>query len=128
MMYEGVSDIHNDPLLFRSCAVDLSRYCKDIPYGSGRKISCLLEVYATNKPHRLSKECSSQVSLRVDMWDSAVKVAPPDTFPELVSLVMESESRGTFITTGALVIILLVVLGCFFGRKCRRRRKRGKTL
>ena len=53
---------------------------------------------------------------------------PPDSFPELVSLVMESESRGTFLTTGTLLIIALVVLGCFFGRKCRRRRRRGKTL
>lgn len=93
MMHEGVADVHNDPLLFTHCMLDLQHFCNDIPFGSGKskrqcdllssylhrvlcsEIVCLLEVYTTNKPRKLSDECSHQVSLRVDMWDSAVKVS-----------------------------------------------------
>ncbi|XP_062501855.1 Golgi apparatus protein 1-like [Corticium candelabrum] len=128
LMNEGVADVHNDPLLFTSCALDLQQYCNDIPFGTGKKIICLLEVYTTNKPHKLSVECSQQVSLRVEMWDTAVKVAPPNSFPELASLILSSQARGAFLSTGTLVIVILLILGCYVGRKCRRRRKRGKKL
>ena len=36
MMYEGVADVHNDPLLFTNCALDLQRYCGDVPFGAGK--------------------------------------------------------------------------------------------
>lgn len=42
-MNEGVADVHNDPLLFTSCALDLQQYCNDIPFGTGK--SRQLTVY-----------------------------------------------------------------------------------
>ena len=36
IMNEGVVDVHNDPLLFQQCAMDLHKFCRDLPFGSGK--------------------------------------------------------------------------------------------
>ena len=42
---EDKADIHLDPVLYRTCAVDLKGACRDVPRGSGRRESlCLFSV------------------------------------------------------------------------------------
>lgn len=35
-------DIHVDPLLQKACAVDVSKYCSDVPQGDGRRRNNLI--------------------------------------------------------------------------------------
>lgn len=37
LIEEAKADIHVDPLLQRACAVDITKYCNDIPQGAGRR-------------------------------------------------------------------------------------------
>lgn len=34
---ESKVDIHTDPLLYRACAVDVKKFCSEIPQGDGRR-------------------------------------------------------------------------------------------
>jgi Golgi apparatus protein 1 len=37
MIEEAKADIHVDPLLHQACGVDVSKFCRDIPQGAGRR-------------------------------------------------------------------------------------------
>eukprot|EP00118_Oscarella_pearsei_P008065 m.40678 g.40678 ORF g.40678 m.40678 type:complete len:1150 (+) comp33000_c0_seq2:222-3671(+) len=128
IMKEGVADVHNDPLLFKQCAFDLHKFCRDIPFGSGQKIVCLLGVYSSaDQKRKLSRECAVEVKGRVEMWDNAVEIGAPESIKELIDLVARSQSRFSVLGMFTIFVTAFVFLGCFFGRKCRRRRKqRGK--
>ena len=37
LIEEARADIHVDPLLQTACALDVNKYCSDIPQGAGRR-------------------------------------------------------------------------------------------
>jgi len=37
LIEEAKADIHVDPLLHQACGIDVTKYCRDIPQGAGRR-------------------------------------------------------------------------------------------
>ena len=44
MIEEASVDIQVDPVLHKACAIDLVKFCRDIPRGEGRLFGCLVAV------------------------------------------------------------------------------------
>ncbi|XP_006824291.1 Golgi apparatus protein 1-like [Saccoglossus kowalevskii] len=122
LLQEGKADIHVDPVLYKSCALDIKHFCAGIPPGEGRQMSCLLEALE-DKSVRLNEECRHMLTQRVEMWEYAAKVAPPETVADLMQQIQMSPSRNYYI------IILLCVVGSLFigGLFCGRATKRIKA-
>ena len=97
LIEEAKADINADPVLQKACAVDISKYCSDVPQGAGRRknfhiihviyfcklknknlfsyldIMCLQNVlYDDNKP--LQVDCFHKLSQRIEMFKNAAKV------------------------------------------------------
>lgn len=43
LIQQTKADIHVDPLLQKACAVDVSKYCSDVPQGGGRRKNYILQ-------------------------------------------------------------------------------------
>lgn len=68
--------IQNDLLtFFRACALDLSKFCRDVPHGGGQQLKCLSNVIRDNKLG-LEPKCDSLLRTRLEMFDLALKVVP----------------------------------------------------
>ena len=37
LIEEAKADIHVDPLLHQACGIDVSKFCRDVPQGAGRR-------------------------------------------------------------------------------------------
>lgn len=94
------ADINVDPLLQKACAVDVSKYCSDIPQGAGRrewdktirgKLEELLQRYSLietvnfsdimclqnvlqDKNKSLEPDCYKMLTTRMEMFRNAAKV------------------------------------------------------
>ena len=67
---EELSDIELDPELHHACAIDAQQYCRDVPSGRGRIITCLL--MALNNPKaRVADECRAKLMNRQRLWEVA---------------------------------------------------------
>lgn len=112
LLAEGKADVHVDPLLFSACSLDLKHYCDEVEPGEGRQMSCLITALQ-DRTIRLTTRCKKLLQDRVDMWEYAVKVAPPDTFADLYDSLIGSPARNYF-----LGIILAVIMCIFIGGLC----------
>ena len=70
---ETGADIHTDPVLNNACAVDLTKFCRDIAPGEGRMFACLVAV-SKQKSFTLEPECRTVLSKRIEMFGLAVQV------------------------------------------------------
>ena len=70
------------PLFFRACAVDISKFCRDIPHGSGQQLKCLSNVIRDAKL-RLETKCDAMLRTRLEMFDMALKVVPINGIQDL---------------------------------------------
>lgn len=112
LIEESRADINVDPLLTEACAVDLKKYCSDVPQGAGRRelklksnclynhthadeksliffssdIMCLQNVVDSKKP--LQPDCYKMFTTRVEMFRNAAKVSP-STEPAFVTFVFQ---------------------------------------
>ncbi|XP_076655241.1 Golgi apparatus protein 1 [Halictus rubicundus] len=113
------ADINADPLLQRACAIDVSKYCSDIPQGGGKHIMCLQNVMEdTNKS--LQPDCYKMLTTRIEMFRNAVKLIGPNSIQELYSTVNRSPARRYFMIVALTMIGLIFITGLFCGRVTRR--------
>ncbi|XP_067007577.1 Golgi apparatus protein 1 [Anabrus simplex] len=116
---EAKADIHVDPLLHEACSIDLSKYCSDIPQGSGRHIQCL-QAKLTDAKQPLQPDCHAMLSKRFEMFRYAAEVVAPETFEELYSTVSRSPSRKYFLILAFSMVGIIFIMGLFCGRVTRR--------
>ncbi|XP_078689897.1 Golgi apparatus protein 1-like isoform X16 [Branchiostoma floridae x Branchiostoma belcheri] len=119
LLQEGKADIHVDPLLHQSCALDIKHYCAGIPAGEGRQMSCLLEALEDRTVH-LQRDCEEKLKSRVEMWEYAAKVAPPETFNELMVQMSASPARNYFVGVICGAVLIILCLGVLTGRMTKR--------
>ena len=55
--------------------MDLSKFCRDVPHGSGQQLKCLANVIRDTKL-RLEPKCDNMLRTRLEMFDMALKVVP----------------------------------------------------
>ena len=72
----------NTIFIFRACAVDISKFCRDIPHGSGQQLKCLSNVIRDAKL-RLEPKCDAMLRTRLEMFDMALKVVPINGIQDL---------------------------------------------
>jgi len=113
------ADIHADPVLHAACAVDLRKFCRDIPGGEGRMFACLVSASRVEN-YSLEPECRTVLSKRMEMYDMAVKVAPLESVQELYQNVMKSPHRNYMLSTGMMFLGAIFVFGLCFGRVTKR--------
>ncbi len=75
-------DIKADPLLHKACAVDISKFCRDVPHGSGQQLKCLSNVIRDAKLG-LEPKCDAMLRARLEMFDRALKVVPINGIQDL---------------------------------------------
>lgn len=73
LIEETRADIHVDPLLQKACAIDVAKYCSDVPQGSGRHIKCLQNAINDSKKV-LQPDCYRMLSMRIEMFKNVAKV------------------------------------------------------
>jgi len=115
------ADIHADPVLHSACAVDLRKFCRDVPPGEGRIFSCL--VAASKEANlALEPECHSVLSNRMEMFGKAVKVAPIDSAQALYDSVLKSPHKNFLLSFVSFFIGVIFMFGICFGRVTKRLR------
>ena len=62
-------------IFYRACALDLSKFCRDVPHGGGQQLKCLSNVIRDSKLG-LEPKCDSLLRTRLEMFDYALKVVP----------------------------------------------------
>ncbi|XP_070575745.1 Golgi apparatus protein 1-like isoform X2 [Ptychodera flava] len=119
LLQEGKADIHVDPLLYKTCALDIKHFCVRIPPGEGRQMSCLLEALE-DKSIRLNEDCRKMLTERVEMWEYAAKVAPIETLNDLAEQIQNSPSRNYYLLVLLCAVGILFMSGLFCGRATKR--------
>jgi len=115
-------DIKADHLLYRSCAVDLSKFCRDVPHGSGQQLKCLSNVIRDAKL-RLEPKCDSMLRTRLEMFDMALKVVPINGISDLWTHVSNSPHKNYFILLVFTFFAAIFIFGLVCGRVTNRRRQ-----
>ncbi|XP_050588557.1 Golgi apparatus protein 1 [Bombus affinis] len=113
------ADINVDPLLQKACAVDVSKYCSDVPQGAGRHIMCLQNVLDDSNKS-LQPDCYKMLTTRIEMFRNAAKLIGPNSIQELYSTVNQSPARRYFMIIALTMIGLIFITGLFCGRVTRR--------
>lgn len=113
------ADINVDPLLQKACAVDVSKYCSDIPQGAGRHIMCLQNVLQDNNKS-LEPDCYKMLTTRMEMFRNAAKLIAPNSIEELYSSLNRSPAKRYFMMVGFTLIGIIFIIGMFCGRVTRR--------
>nr|XP_022918978.1 Golgi apparatus protein 1 isoform X1 [Onthophagus taurus] len=119
MIEESQADINADPLLHEACALDLLKYCSEIPQGSGRHIKCLKYVLADPKNKPLTDECANMFKTRIEMYKQ-IDYAAPENLVQLYSQVALSPAKHYFLFLIFLVISSMLMIGIFCGRVTKR--------
>jgi Golgi apparatus protein 1 len=97
LIEEAKADIHVDPLLHNACALDITKYCIDVPQGAGRSecffvirfckpiyksplstfssrtfavLQCLQTILFSDK-QRLQSDCKHKLTQRMEMFKNA---------------------------------------------------------
>ena len=60
----------------RACALDVSKFCRDVPHGSGQQLKCLSNIMQENSKFKLENKCDKMLRQRLQMFDMALKVVP----------------------------------------------------
>ena len=107
-------NIKFNPLLTKSCANEKQIFCKNIPSGKGRILSCLKANSELNK-ERYSLECIHAIKIAKisPQYDNFTKV---QTKASLAAQEISEESREWIVLTGwvafaAMASLVVVVLG-----------------
>lgn len=119
MIEESQADIQVDPLLQRTCALDLLKFCDGVPQGGGRHIKCL-KIVMDDKNKQLVPECKTMLTKRLEMYRNAAEVVPPADLQELYTQVVASPAKHYFFMVVMMALGSFFVIGMFCGRASRR--------
>ena len=61
-------DIQADHMLYKACALDVSKFCSNIPHGSGQQLKCLSNIIQEAK-YKLEAKCDALLRQRLEMFD-----------------------------------------------------------
>lgn len=112
---ESEADIESDPHLFNICRQDLKTYCGDVLPGKGQQLNCLAILHR-NSPRKLSPECDTLLSKRIELFQYAAEEYPADSMQQVLQLVANSPSHN-YIFVGIFVVLAFVfIFGLVFGR------------
>ncbi len=64
-----------DRALHDACSVDLAKFCRSVPSGGGRRISCLRDV-TEDKNLKLEPACENLLRERLQLYLLALKENP----------------------------------------------------
>jgi len=118
LIQEAKADIHVDPILFKSCTVDLLKYCSKVDGGNGRQLKCLqIILNDETKSKALEDECREKLQQRIEMFNNAAAVVPPaESLSDLYETVVASPSRKYFMLLLMSFIGFIFFIGLIFGR------------
>lgn len=118
LIQEARADIHVDPILFKSCSVDLLKYCSKVEGGNGRKLKCLQIIFNDEtKSKALDDDCREKLQQRIEMFRNAEKVAPQaESLSDLYEQVVASPSRKYFMILLFTFVGFIFLVGLLFGR------------
>ena len=119
LINQAKADIQSDPLLYKVCVQDIKHYCSDIPSGHGRQLSCLLMVVESDSS-KLSEECKTMITKRVEMFEYAAQFAPADSVAQVYKIVSTSPSKNYFLFVFVSCISVIFFGGLFCGRVTKR--------
>ncbi|CAG9121359.1 unnamed protein product [Plutella xylostella] len=112
---EASADIDADPLLERSCALDLLQYCKELEHGAGRRLKCL-KIILNDENRKLEPECHKELSRRLEMYRYVAAVNVVENFGDVYSEISSSPSKKYFLLVGISIIGLIFIFGLYCGR------------
>lgn len=115
-------DIHADPLLYRACVVDITKFCRDVPEGNGQQLKCLANV-VKDAQLKLEPKCEDLLKSRMEMFDMALKVVPIDGIQDLLTQVSLSPHKNYFILLVLMFFSLIFIVGLLCGRVTKRVRR-----
>ncbi|KAK2580723.1 hypothetical protein KPH14_011351 [Odynerus spinipes] len=113
------ADINVDPILQKACAVDVSKYCSDIPEGAGRHIMCLQNILQDSNKS-LQPDCYKMLTTRIEMFKNAAKLIALNSIEELYSSLNRSPARRYFMIVAFTLVGVIFIIGMFCGRVTRR--------
>ncbi|KAF2365312.1 Cysteine-rich Golgi apparatus protein 1 repeat [Trinorchestia longiramus] len=113
------ADLHSDPLLHNTCAIDDKKFCTG--QETGKHLACLFEVLNRNHAD-LERECRVMLRKRREMFERAIKVAPLNSLDDLVKGVVTSHERNYLLVVFFAVLGTMFIVGLFCGRSTRRYR------
>lgn len=119
LIEQARADINVDPLLQKACAIDVSKYCSDIPQGAGRHIMCL--QYVLNDSNKsLEPDCYKMLTKRMEMFRNAAKLIAPNSIEELYTSLNRSPARRYFMIIAITLVGIIFIIGMFCGGVTRR--------
>ncbi len=118
-------DIQADPLLHKACAVDISKFCRDVPHGGGQQLRCLTSIFKDSK-FKLERKCEKQLKTRMEMYNKALKIVPLDGVQDLFTQVSLSPHRNYFILLVFTFFSCIFVVGLCCGRVTKKVRREYK--
>ena len=83
----------------RACALDVSKFCRDVPHGSGQQLKCLSNIMQENSKFKLENKCDQMLRQRLQMFDMALKVVPINGVQDLwvhVSVLIKKKTRRRY--------------------------------
>ena len=113
------ADIQSDPLLYKVCVQDLKHFCSDVPSGHGRQLSCLLMVIESDSS-KLTEECKTILTKRVEMFEYAAEVAPADSVVQVFRIMSTSPSKNYFLFVFLSLVSVIFAGGLLCGRVTKR--------
>ena len=123
LIQEGKADIQVDPILLKSCTVDLLKYCSNVDSGNGRQLKCL-QIILNDEPKSkaLEDDCKQKLLQRMEMFKNANLIVPkPESFQELYDLTTRSPAKRYFAGVLLFFVGLIFLIGAFSGRVFSRR-------
>ncbi|XP_045768280.1 Golgi apparatus protein 1 [Maniola jurtina] len=112
-------DIDADPLLERSCALDLLKYCKDLEHGAGRRLKCL-KIILNDSNRKLEAECQKELSSRLQMYKYVESVNVIEDLGDVYNEISSSPSKKYFLVVGISIVGLIFIFGLYCGRMTKR--------
>lgn len=108
--------------IFRACAVDISKFCRDIPHGSGQQLKCLSNVIR-DAQLGLEPKCDLMLRSRLEMFDKALKIVPINGIQDLWIHVSNSPQKNYLLLLIFVVFSAIFIFGLCCGRVTRRLRR-----
>ncbi|CAO1434349.1 unnamed protein product [Diamesa serratosioi] len=118
LIQEGKADIQVDPILLRSCTVDLLKYCSNVDSGNGRQLKCL-QIILDDEPKAkaLEDDCKQKLLQRMEMFKNANLIVPnPESFQELYDLTTRSPAKRYFAGVLLIFVGIIFFIGALSGR------------
>lgn len=121
LIQEAKADIHVDPLLYRSCTVDLLKYCSNVKSGDGRQLKCL-QTILQDESKAMEEDCRNKLLKRMEMFRNAETILqyPPENIEQLVNQVVTSPQKKFFLLLLFSFVGMIFIMGMFMGRITKR--------